>query len=142
MQIHQLKVNKKKSKKRVGRGGKKGTYCGTGMNGQRSRSGFSRRATFEGGQSTLVEHTKKKRGFKSRAKSNQVISLEKIDTVFESGEVVNAESLKAKSLIKDIKIPVKILSDGKLSKKIVFEKVLVSKAAEKKIKESSGEVKK
>lgn len=141
MQIHQLKVNKKKSRKRVGRGGKKGTYCGTGMNGQKSRSGFSRRATFEGGQSTLTEHTKKKRGFKSVAKGSQVVSLEKIDAKFKEGEVVTIESLKINKLIKDVKIPVKILSDGELSKKIVFEKVLVSKSAEKKIKEVGGEVK-
>ena len=142
MQIHQLKVNKKKTKKRIGRGGKKGTYCGTGMNGQKSRSGFSRRATFEGGQSTLTEHTKKKRGFKSVAKGNQVISLEKIDAKFKEGETVTVESLKANKLIKDIKIPVKILSDGELSKKIVFEKVFISKKAESKIKKAGGEIKK
>lgn len=142
MQIHQLKVNKKKSKKRIGRGGKKGTYSGSGMNGQKSRSGFSRRSTFEGGQSTLTEHTKKKRGFKSVASGNQVVSLEKIDAKFKAGEVVSVKSLKESKLIKDIKTPVKILSDGELSKKIIFEKVLISKLAEKKIKEAGGEIKK
>jgi len=42
MQLHQLKPNhKKKSRKRVGRGGKKGTYSGKGMKGQKSRAGKS-----------------------------------------------------------------------------------------------------
>lgn len=40
MQIHQLKpIHKPKKKKRVGRGGKKGTYSGKGMKGQKSRAG-------------------------------------------------------------------------------------------------------
>ena len=40
MQIHQLKPKyKKKEKKRVGRGGKKGTYCGRGIKGQKARAG-------------------------------------------------------------------------------------------------------
>ncbi len=40
MQIHQLKLkSKKKNKKRIGRGGKRGTYCGRGTKGQKARSG-------------------------------------------------------------------------------------------------------
>lgn len=40
MQLHQLKIKKKnKSKKRVGRGGKRGTYCGKGIKGQKCRAG-------------------------------------------------------------------------------------------------------
>ena len=40
MQLHQIQpLNKRKSKRRVGRGGKRGTYCGRGMKGQRARTG-------------------------------------------------------------------------------------------------------
>lgn len=40
MQIHELKPeNKPKKKKRIGRGGKRGTYCGRGLKGQKSRAG-------------------------------------------------------------------------------------------------------
>jgi len=40
MQIQELKPNcKNKKKKRIGRGGKRGTYCGRGLKGQKSRAG-------------------------------------------------------------------------------------------------------
>jgi large subunit ribosomal protein L15 len=40
MQIHELKPkHKNKGKKRVGRGGKKGTYSGKGIKGQKARAG-------------------------------------------------------------------------------------------------------
>ena len=49
MQLHQINPTfKKKSRKRVGRGGKKGTYSGRGMKGQKSRSGKGPRAGFAG----------------------------------------------------------------------------------------------
>lgn len=125
MQIHQIKNNQKKNRKRVGRGGKRGTYSGKGMKGQKSRSGYSQRATFEGGHSTLIEHTKKKRGFSKAGKNdNLAINLKDIEAKFNDGEKVSMESLVEKKMIKDIKTPIKILADGKLTKKVVFDKDL------------------
>jgi len=44
MQIHEIKIkNKSKKKKRIGRGGKRGTYSGRGVKGQNARSGSSSR---------------------------------------------------------------------------------------------------
>lgn len=40
MQLHELKpIHKLKKRKRIGRGGKRGTYCGKGIKGQASRAG-------------------------------------------------------------------------------------------------------
>lgn len=138
MQANQLKAASNKTKKRIGRGGKSGTYSGRGMKGQRSRSGYSQRATFEGGKSTLSAQTKKLRGFKSRNPKNQVVDVELIEKKFKAAEVVNPESLKAKNLISKLSLPVKILAEGDIKKKLSFQDVLLSKSAQKKIKKAGG----
>lgn len=138
MQIHQLKVKIQKKKRRVGRGGKKGTYSGRGMKGQKSRSGSSVNPIFEGGRSTLIEHLPKMRGFKSHRPKNQLVSLDQLEKYFASGDIVNPQSLLSKKLIDRIKAPVKILSDGKILKNITVEKCLVSKTAKEKIEKSGG----
>lgn len=140
MQIHQLKVKFQKKKRRVGRGGKKGTYSGRGMKGQKSRSGANVNPIFEGGRSTLIEHLPKVRGFKSHRPKNQVVDLQKLGKYFQDDDVVNPQSLLAKKLVDNIKMPIKILSDGKLSKKLTIEKCLMSKSAKSKIESAGGKV--
>jgi large subunit ribosomal protein L15 len=140
MQIHQLKIKQKKSRKRIGRGGKKGTYSGRGMKGQKSRSGASVNPIFEGGRSTLIEHLPKVRGFKSIYPKNQVVNLEKLDKSFSDGDVVNSRTLREKKIIRKIYIPVKILGAGKITKKITVEKCLVSKSAKDKIEKAGGKI--
>jgi len=138
MQIHQLKVKTQKPKRRIGRGGKKGTYSGRGMKGQKSRSGAKVNPIFEGGRSTLIEHLPKMRGFKSIYPKNQIVSLEKIEKFFGDGDVVNPQTLHEKRLIRKIKIPVKILGNGEIVKKITVERCLISKSAREKIEKVGG----
>lgn len=140
MQIHELRVKNKKPKRRVGRGGKKGTYSGRGMKGQKSRSGAKINPIFEGGRSTLIEHLPKMRGFKSIHPKNQIVSLEKISRFFENSAVVSPQALREKRLIRKIKMPVKILGSGEITKKITFEKCLVSKIAREKIEKAGGKI--
>src|SRR4030042_2881216 len=140
MEIHQLRVKIQKQKRRVGRGGKKGTYSGRGMKGQKSRAGAPINPIFEGGRSTLIEHLPKLRGFKSIHPKNQIISLEKVDKFFNDGETVSPQTLLGKKLVDNIKAPVKILGDGKISRKLTFEKCLVSKSAKEKIEKAGGSV--
>ena len=140
MQIHQLKVKFHKKKRRIGRGGKKGTYSGRGMKGQKSRSGASVNPIFEGGRSTLVEHLPKMRGFKSHKSKNQVVDLNQLEKQFESGDIISPPSLLKKRLIDNIKTPVKILGEGKISKKLTIEKCLVSKSARDGIEKAGGKV--
>ena len=140
MQIHTLKVKLNKKKRRVGRGGKKGTYSGRGMKGQKSRSGGNVNPIFEGGRSTLIEHLPKIRGFKSDKPKNQVVGLDLIEKHFGDGDIVNPQSLLQKKLVDNIKITIKILGDGKLTKKLTIEKCLVSKSAKKNIEDVGGKV--
>ena len=61
MQLHELRpVHKNKSKKRIGRGGKRGTYSGRGMKGQKSRAGRKIRPAIR----DLIQRTPKLRGAK------------------------------------------------------------------------------
>jgi len=153
MQLHQINPTlKKKSRKRVGRGGKKGTYSGRGMKGQKSRSGKGPRAGFAGGDTTLLKRLPKKRGIVgkveikrgpklSRLRINPVVlNLKDIKDNFKDGEVVSPKSLFEKKLISKInkKIPiVKILGEGELKGKLIFKGVKISK----KVKEGAGEKK-
>lgn len=141
MQIHQLKTESKKAKRRVGRGGKKGTYSGRGMKGQKSRSGAPINPIFEGGRSTLVERLSKMRGFKSIHPKNQVVSLVNLEKHFADGDIVNPVSLHEKKLTRKMKVPVKILGNGEIKKKLTIEKCLVSKSAGEKIEKAGGKIK-
>jgi len=140
MQIHQIREKFAKRKRRVGRGGKKGTYSGRGMKGQKSRSGAHINPIFEGGRSTLIEHLPKKRGFKSIFSKNQIVSLEKIEKHFKVGDEVSPLSLHQKGLVSKMKMPVKILGSHEIAKKISVRGCLVSKSARDKIEKAGGEV--
>jgi large subunit ribosomal protein L15 len=140
MQIHDLKVKIQKKKRRIGRGGKKGTYSGRGMKGQKSRSGANVNPIFEGGRSTLIEHLPKIRGFKSHRPKNQVVDLGKIEKYFADGELVSPQSLLAKKIVDNMKVAIKILGDGDLKKKVTVEKCLVSKVAKEKIEKAGGKI--
>lgn len=136
MQIHELKVNKRKSRKRVGRGGKRGTYSGRGMKGQKSRSGAKKDPLFEGGRTSLIDRLKKIRGFKSVHPKKININLDDLEKNFKDGDTVSVESLIKFNLIKksEAKRGVKILGNGKLTKKLsVDENILLSKSAKKAI---------
>lgn len=134
MQIHELKVAKKKERKRIGRGGKTGTTAGRGSNGQKSRSGASVDPLFEGGRSTLLERMKKVRGFKSIHPKKHTVTLSALDRVLSDGDVVTRALLVEKRLVgkKALLHGVKILATGTLTKKLSLgADVLVSETAKK-----------
>jgi large subunit ribosomal protein L15 len=142
MQVNTLKLNnKRKKRKTIGRGGKKGTYSGKGNKGQKARSGAHVDPLFEGGRSTLIDHMKKKKGFKSGKIKPIAISLEEIEKRFKDDEIVSIDALIKVGLIDKIKKRngVKIIgggkpssSAGKLTKKLSFEKgILFSKSIKK-----------
>jgi len=140
MQINTLKVKTKVKRKRIGRGGKTGTTSGRGSNGQKSRSGGNVDPLFEGGRSTLIDHMKKKRGFKSRTPKAVPISLEKIENKFKDGETVSRESLKKTGIIKSVgkNVRIKILANGILKKKVIIAKEIQVSASAKKALEKAG----
>jgi large subunit ribosomal protein L15 len=134
MQIHQIKPKHKlKKRKRIGRGGKKGTYSGKGMKGQKSRAGKRLAPVVR----ELIKKYPKLRGYRTqkRGKDIAVINIGDLDKNFKDSEIVSPESLIKKGLIRKIKgkVPkVKILGQGKLTKKITIEKCQLSKTAKEK----------
>lgn len=122
MQIHQLSITKKKGRKRIGRGGKRGTTSGRGSNGQKSRSGASVDPLFEGGRSTFLERLKKVRGFKSIHPKKCLITLASLERVCADGEVITLSFLIAKKLAPKTALTrgVKIVATGILKKKLTL----------------------
>ncbi|MFC1757129.1 50S ribosomal protein L15 [Patescibacteria group bacterium] len=143
MQLHQLKPKSKtKSKKRIGRGGKRGTYSGKGLKGQKSRAGRKIRPQLR----DIIKRIPKHRGyrFSSIKTKPTAVNLKDVSSKFEAGEEVNLMTLLEKKMISKSKgkFPkVKILAFGNLSKKINFSGVEMSKTAIEKIKKSGGTIK-
>lgn len=134
MQIHQLSIAKKKGRKRIGRGGKRGTTSGRGSNGQKSRSGGAVDPLFEGGRSTFLERLKKVRGFKSIHPKKCLVKLSDLERAFSDGETVTISLLIEKKLAPKIALSygVKILATGSLNKKLTLSKeIFVSEKAKK-----------
>ena len=154
MQLHQLEsIHKKKSRQRVGRGGKRGTYAGRGLKGQKARAGRKPRQGFAGGDTPLSKRLPKQRGSVGKVKIRRgsklsrfrvktfVLNLRDIEKKFKAGEIVSQRSLLKKGLIDKIggRIPqVKILGKGEIKKKLEFKGVKFSKSVQEKIKKSLG----
>ncbi|MFA5086535.1 MAG: uL15 family ribosomal protein [Candidatus Paceibacterota bacterium] len=142
MQLHELKKNTTfKKKKRVGRGGKKGTYCGTGGKGQKGRAG----AKFKPLIREWVKKYPKLRGYNFNVLSSvSAVNLDVLEKTFNEKDIVSPETLVAKKAVRrvDGKAPlVKILSRGEIKKALVIENCTVSKAAKEKIEKAGGTVK-
>lgn len=143
MQIHTLKSRNIKKAKRIGRGGKRGTYSGRGVKGQKARSGVSIDPLFEGGRSSLVERLKKKKGFTSPHLKKNTVSLAKLESAYADGETVDMKTLVEKGLVDKARVKrgVKILASGEITKKlIVSEGVLLSDTAKRAIEKVGGTV--
>jgi len=128
MQLHQLKPTRRlKKKKRIGRGGKRGTYSGRGIKGQKARAGAKIRPEIR----DFIKKIPKKRGYRFKAKLKpQIINLKDLEKHYKEGEIVNPETLLKKGLIVKVKgrIPeVKILGQGKLNKKLEIKNCKMSK---------------
>lgn len=138
MKLHDLSPAKgsRRAPKRVGRGPGSGTgkTAGRGHKGQRSRSGYSRRLGFEGGQMPLIRRVPK-RGFTNIfRKEVAVVNLRDL-TDFE-GEVT-PETLAAKGLVRK-GLPVKVLGDGEVQSALQVKAHRFSKAAREKIEAAGG----
>ena len=141
-ELHNLKpaAGATRKRKRVGRGpgSGNGKTAGRGHKGQRSRSGYSRRYGFEGGQMPLVRRIPK-RGFTNIFRVGyQVVNLRDLDRIFSDGDTVNPEILAENGLIRGDKKPVKILASGELKKKLTVHAHAFSKNAQASIEAAGG----
>lgn len=143
MQLHQITpTTKQKQRKRIGRGGKRGTYSGRGVKGQKSRAGARIRPAFR----DILKQLPKKRGFRFKPVSEKpaVVNLDKLEKKFKSGEVVSPKTLLEKGLISRIKgrVPtIKILGKGELKKKLQFKDVEMSESVKDRIRKVGSSVK-
>lgn len=141
-ELHNLKPapGATKKRKRVGRGpgSGHGKTAGRGHKGQRSRSGYSRRYGFEGGQMPLVRRIPK-RGFTNIFRVGyQVVNLRDLDRVFSDGDTVGIDELVDKGLVRGGAKPVKILAAGELGKKLTVRAHAFSKNAKANIEAAGG----
>ena len=129
-----------KTRKRVGRGTGSGLgkTSGRGENGQKSRSGYSRKAGFEGGQLPLYRRLPK-RGFSNALfkKEYAVINLSDLNK-FDNGATVTPEILKEMGIIKKQLSGVKVLGNGKLEKKLNVKAHRFSNVAKEQIEKLGG----
>ena len=126
-----------KKRKRVGRGD---TTAGRGTKGQKARSGGAKPPWFEGGQMPIYRILPK-RGFKNPFKEEyQIVNVDQLDRVFESGEKVNVVKLVEKGLVKKAKKPVKLLGRGEIKRAIEIEVDKASKSAVEKVEKAGGKV--
>ena len=143
MQLHELKSKHKNRKgRRIGRGGKRGTYSGKGMKGQKSRSGKRMKPAIR----TLIKRYPKLKGYSFNPKAGKpvVVNLDAIEKKFKAKETVSPKTLLEKGLISKIKgkMPcVKILGKGKLNKALKVEGCLISGSVKEKIKKANAVVK-
>ena len=142
MQLHQLKPKtKRKKKKRVGRGGKRGTYSGRGMKGQKSRAG----AKLQPAIRQFIKRYPKLRGyrFKGRKKKVVIVNIGDLEKRFKKDEKINPQALLKKGLISKMKgrIPeVKILGKGKINEALVVEGCQISRGAKEIIEKAGGKI--
>jgi large subunit ribosomal protein L15 len=129
-------------KKRVGRGPGSGLgkTAGRGEKGQKSRSGYSSKIGFEGGQMPLHRRLPK-RGFTNNFKKRWLeVNLSALDQHFKSDEEVNPEVLHDRGLIKKAKHDVVVLGNGELSKPLRISAHRFTKSAREKIEKAGGAV--
>ena len=146
MQLGKIKCppGSRKKPKRLGQGvgSGKGKTSGKGHKGQRSRSGAKRgrRIDFEGGQNPMHRRLPKI-GFSNQIfrKTYQIVNLASIDARGLEGEV-GPEELVSAGLVKKKSVPIKILGDGDLHRKISIKAHKFSRAAREKIDQAGGKV--
>lgn len=145
MMIHEIteKVGRYKSRKRIGRGegsGHGGT-AGRGHKGAGSRAGFSRRASYEGGQLPWFQRFPK-RGFSNAdfRKNYHVVNLKVLEERFESGATIDVAMLAENRIVRDTNLPLKVLGEGELTKKFVITAAKFSASARRKIEAAGGTV--
>ncbi|MGO5113659.1 50S ribosomal protein L15 [Candidatus Avoscillospira sp. LCP25S3_F1] len=141
MNLHELApvagsthVGKRKGR---GTGTGNGKTAGRGHKGQKARSGGKVRVGFEGGQMPLVRRIPK-RGFNNIfAKPLTAINVGSLNA-FEDGAVVDAAALIEKGILHECKYGLKVLANGKLTKKVTVKAAAFSESAKAKIEEAGG----
>ena len=151
--LHNLKPKpgSRHRRKRVGRGegSGMGKTSGRGEKGAGARSGAKSRVNFEGGQMPIHMRMRKQRGPNKKTSMpfeqfgrthSQHVNLRDLELRFDAGAEITPESLKEKGLATRKDIPVKILGQGDLTKKLTVTAHYASASAREKIEAAGGSV--
>lgn len=143
MKLHELSpaMGSTKESKRIGRGhgSGNGKTAGKGHKGQKARAGHGQQPGFEGGQMPLQRRVPK-RGFNNIfAKEYAIINVSALE-VFDDGATVDTAALVEKGIVKSADLPVKVLGNGKLTKKLTVTAAAFSASASEKIQNAGGTV--
>ena len=125
--------------KRLGRGhgSGHGKTSGKGHKGQKSRTGVSIPAWFEGGQMPLYRRVPK-RGFKPLSRRTfQIVNLSALAELPEAE--IGPDQLKSHGLIRSVGKPVKILGDGATGRAVTVRAHAFSSSAREKIEADGGQ---
>lgn len=136
------KAGANSARKRVGRGNASGhgTFSGRGCKGMGQRKSGNVRPGFEGGQTPLISRLPKLRGFKNPVKVYfQIVNVADLNR-FKDGEEVNVQTLLEKKIISKKDVPVKILGNGKLERKLTLRVQKASAVAKEKVIAAGGKI--
>ncbi len=124
-----------------GNGSGRGKTCGRGHKGQNARSGGGVRPGFEGGQMPLARRVPK-RGFTNPRKVQyELLNISQIERAFSEGDALTLELLRETFHLSPRR-PIKILGEGKLTKKfVVAEAHKFSKTAQQAFKKTNTPIK-
>ena len=144
MSLHKLKPaeGSKQKKKRVGRGPGSGLgkTSGRGHKGAQSRSGYSFKRGFEGGQMPLHRRVPK-RGFNNIFRTEyDVVNLDQLEARFDAGATVTPDALRAAGLVSDRTSLIKVLGRGEVTKALVVHAHKFSGTATEKLTAAGGRV--
>jgi large subunit ribosomal protein L15 len=131
--------NKRSQRKGRGESSGRGKTSGKGNKGAKARSGGPYwKPGHEGGQTALFRRLPK-RGFSNFdfARRFHIVNLSDLER-FDNGTTVDAGALVQAGLVPDTKQPVKILGEGKISKKLTVVAGWYSKSAHEKITQAGG----
>ncbi len=157
MNLSNLKpTTSRKYAKRVGRGGKRGTFSGKGSKGQKSRAGAGVKPGFRGGDNRIWQLFPKQRGaskkpgssrphkkhryFQVRHTKPELVNLNQLN-IFSDGQVLTPDLLIKEGLISGNTKTVKVLGGGDLKKKLELQGFEFSGSAKQKILKAGGIIK-
>lgn len=126
--------------KRVGRGPGSGTgkTSGRGEKGQKSRTGYSRKRGFEGGQMPLTRRVPK-RGFTNIFRKHYaIVNLSRLDEL--EGDSFSPEILVERRVVRKLGDGLKVLGNGEISRAVTISAHKVSKTAREKIEKAGGRI--
>ena len=146
MKYHELRPKKeaRPQRRRLGRGmgSGRGKTAGRGTKGQLARSGGGKPAPFIGGAFPLTRTMPHKKGFRSPFRVEfALVKVGALNERFADGATVTLETLQAAGLVKErAKKPVKLLSDGEVTQRLVVRVDRASAQARSKIEAAGGTV--